>query len=86
MLHFITVPGNFAEFTRLPEDVKKAWLEATLKELKVLINNQKFLMDDQEKGDTVTPCMEVYKKNIQSDGNIDKLKMRIVSRGYLQNK
>ena len=30
--------------------------------------------------------MDVYKANIQSDGSLDKLKLRIVVRGYLQNK
>ena len=30
--------------------------------------------------------MDVYKENIQSYGSIDKLKLRIVVRGYLQNK
>ena len=42
-------------------------------------------MDDPDKGDTVTPCMDVYKANIKSDGSIDKLKLRILVRGYLQN-
>ena len=30
--------------------------------------------------------MDVYKANIQSDGSLDKLKLRIVVRGDLQNK
>ena len=30
--------------------------------------------------------MDVYKDKIQSDGSLDKLKLRIVVRGYLQNK
>ena len=30
--------------------------------------------------------MDVYKAKIQSDGSIDKLKLRIVVIGYLQNK
>ena len=34
----------------------------------------------------VTPCMDVYKAKIQSDGSLDKLKLRIVVRGDLQNK
>ena len=43
-------------------------------------------MDEPEKGEPVTPCMDVYKANIQSDGSLDKLKLRIVVRGDLQNK
>ena len=43
-------------------------------------------MDDYEKGYPVTPCMDVYKANIQSDEFIEKLNMRIVFKGDLQNK
>ena len=32
--HFILEPRNFAVATRLPESFKKAWLKATLKEIK----------------------------------------------------
>ena len=34
----------------------------------------------------MTPCMNVYKAKIQSDGSLDKLKKRIVVRGDLKNK
>ena len=34
----------------------------------------------------MTPCMDGYKTKIQSDGSIDKLNLRIVARGDLQNK
>ena len=34
----------------------------------------------------MTPCMDVYKAKNQSDGSIDKLKLRILVRGDLQNK
>ena len=34
----------------------------------------------------MTPCMDVYKAKIQSDGSLDKLKPRIVVRVELQNK
>ena len=37
--HFITEPRNFAEVTRLPAEVKKAWLKETLKDINNLINN-----------------------------------------------
>ena len=35
-------------------------------------------MGDLEKGEPVTPCMDVYKAKIQSDGSIDKLKLGVV--------
>ena len=33
----------------------------------------------------MTPCMDVYKAKIQSDGSLDKLKLIIEVRGYLHN-
>ena len=43
-------------------------------------------MDDPEKGYPVTPYMDVYKTNIQSDESLYKLKLLIVVRGDLHNK
>ena len=43
-------------------------------------------MYDPEKGDPVTPYMDVYKAKIQSDGSLEKLKWIIVVRGYFHNK
>ena len=34
----------------------------------------------------MTPCIHVYKAKIQSDGILDKIKLRIVVMGDLQNK
>ena len=84
--HFIPEPRNFSEVTKLLENIKKTWLKATLKEIKNLINNQTFLIEDQNEGEPVTPCMDVYTANIQSDRSLDNLKLRIVVRGDLQNK
>ena len=61
--YLITEPQNFSELTRLLEDIKKPWLKVTLKEINNLINNKNFLVQDPEKGDPVTPCMDVYKSN-----------------------
>ena len=43
-------------------------------------------MDKQEKEEPVTPCMDKYKSNIQSDGSLDRLNLRLLVRGDLQNK
>ena len=51
--HFILEPRNFAEVTKLSYDIKKPWLKATLKEIKNLINNQTFLVEDPEKDEPV---------------------------------
>ena len=84
--HFIPEPINFAEVTKLSKNIRKPWLKATLKEIKNIINNQTSMIEDPKNGEPVTPCMDVYKAKIQSDGSLDKLKLRIVVRGDLQNK
>ena len=84
--HFIPEPRNFAEVKKLSENIRKPWLKATLKEIKNLVNNKTFLIEDQKEGEPVTPCMDVYKAKIQSDGSLDKLKLRIVVGGDFQNK
>ena len=50
------------------------------------INNQTFMIEDPKDGEPVTPCMDLYKAKIESDGSLDKLKLSIVVRGGLQNK
>ena len=84
--HFIPEPRNFAEVTKLSENIRKPWMKATLKEKKNIINNQTLMIEDPKDGETVTTCMDIYKAKIQSDGSLDKLKLRIEVRGYLQNK
>ena len=58
--HFIPEPRNFTEVTTLSDDLKKPWLKATEKEIKSLMNNQTFLVEDPKKGEPITPCMDVY--------------------------
>ena len=45
-----------------------------------------FLVQEPDKGEPVTPWMDVYKAKIKSGESLDKLKLRIVVRGDLQNK
>ena len=60
--YFIPEPRNFVEVIILSEDIKKPWLKATLKDINNLINNQTFSVQDPEKGEPVTPYMDVYKE------------------------
>ena len=69
----------------MSDNIKKPWLKATLKVIKNLVNNQNFPIEDQNEGGPVTSSMDVYKAKIQYDGSLDKLKLRIVVRGDLQN-
>ena len=80
--HFIPKPRNFSEVKKLSENM----LKENIKDIKNPINNQTLLIEDQNEGEPVTPCMDVYKAKIQYDGSLDKLKLRIVVRGDMQNK
>ena len=55
-------------------------------EIKNIINNQTFLVQEPDKGEPVTPCMDVCKYKIYPDGSLVKIKLIIVVRGDLQNK
>ena len=72
--------------TKLSENIRKTSLKATLKEIKNLINNKNFIIEDPKDGEPVTPCMDAYKAKIQSDGSLDKIKLGTVVRGDFQNK
>ena len=77
---FIPEPRNFEEVSRLTVYVKKDWLKSTFKYINILIINQTLLMDETEKRDPLKPRMDVYTAEIQYDGILDKLKLRIVVR------
>ena len=83
---FIPEPRSFSEVTKLSDKIKKPSLKATKKDTKNLFNNHNFLFQDPKKGEPVTSCMDVYKAKTKSDGSLEKLKLIIVLRGYLQNK
>ena len=76
--HFFLEPKNFAEMTKLSDNIRKPWLKATLKEIKNTINNQTFLIEDQNEVDPVTQCMNVFREKIQFDESLDHLKLIIV--------
>ena len=62
--YFIIETRRFAEVTILSEYIKKPFLKANLKEINNLIKNQNVLVQDTEKGEHVTPFMDVYKAKI----------------------
>ena len=45
--HFILEPRNFSGVPKLSENINKPWLKETLKDIKNPINNQTFLIEDQ---------------------------------------
>ena len=50
------------------------------------MNDQTFLVEDPEKDEPVTPCMDVYKAKIPYDGSLYKLNLISVVRGDINNK
>ena len=53
--HFIPEPRNFDEVTKLSENIRKPRIKANQKEIKNLIKNKTFIVQDSEKGEPVTP-------------------------------
>ena len=45
--HFIPEHRKFSEVIKLSENIRKPWLKANLNEINNLINNQTFLIEDQ---------------------------------------
>ena len=50
------------------------------------MKNHTVIVEDSDKDEPVTPCMDVNKAKIQSNGSLDKLKLVILVREDLQNK
>ena len=46
VFHFIPEPRNFAEVTKLSENIKKPCLKPNMKEIRNLINDQTFIIED----------------------------------------
>ena len=84
--HFITEPLKIAEAKNMSDEIKKPWLKANLKEIKNLINNKNFIVEDEDKDEPVTQCMDVYISKTKSYWSLDKLKLVIAVREDLQNK
>ena len=62
--YFIPEPRKISEVNKLSDDINKPWLKATLKDIENLINNHNFIVQELDKGEPVTPCMDVYKDKI----------------------
>ena len=84
--YFVPEPINFVEVTILSADIRKPWLKANVKQINNLIKNKTLLLDEPEKGEPKTSCMDVYKSKIQYYGSLDELKVISVVRGYLHIK
>ena len=76
---------SLREIQMLPDEIKKGWIKAILKELLFLIKNETFEKGAQpEDGDEVVPSMIIYKAKVTSKGFLEKLKACCIARGDLQ--
>jgi hypothetical protein len=79
---YLPEPQSLKAVLRLDEAIRRAWLHAILLELKNLIDNKTFILNERpEKGELVVPVKLVLKAKQTATGHLEKLKARIVARG-----
>jgi len=80
-------PKSIRDVLKMQEGIVcQEWLKAIKKGIKTLVDSGTFARDTMHEGETSTPVMETFKVKVKSDGSMDKLKMRLVVRGDLQDK
>ena len=78
-------PMNLKQILRMQEPLRTKWIEATVKEIKVIFDNNTFNTEDMPlPSEQVLPIKIVYKTKVNADGSLNKLKARVVVRGDLQ--
>jgi hypothetical protein len=84
---YLPEPQSLKAVLRLDEAIRRAWLHAILLELKNLIDNKTFILNERpEKGELVVPVKLVLKAKQTATGHLEKLKARIVARGDYQKR
>ena len=80
-------PKSIRDVLKMTDEVvHQEWLKAIKKEIKMLVDSGTFVADTLKTGEISTPVMETFKDKVKSDGSLDKLKMRLVVQGDLQDK
>lgn len=77
--HTITEPRNFFEVVAHP-----GWTEAMDKEIQALIENHTLDIISLPTGKKPIDCRWVYKGKHRTDGSLERLKARLVVRGFTQ--
>ena len=68
----------------LPDPIRVAWLSSFVKEVTgLIIKNKCFEICELDQGKKSVPIMEIFRCKLDKNGQIDKLKTRLVFRGYL---
>jgi hypothetical protein len=82
-LPFLPEPQRIPEILKMPSHIREPWLNSFKKEFQGLIKRKTVKREEPNDDDIVGHVMEVYKAKLDKNGNIDKLKCRIVYRGDL---
>jgi hypothetical protein len=75
-------PTSFEETMR--SEYSSKWLEAMEDEIRSMSSNRVWDLETIPKGAKTVGCKWVYKIKYDSQGNIDKFKARLVTKGYTQ--
>ena len=82
---YLPEPRGLKLMLCLPPKQRDGWLKAYRSELKnLIINNQTFMIKKPRCGEMVIPTKPVFKAKQTKDGYLDKLKVREVARGDLE--
>jgi hypothetical protein len=80
---FMPEPRRLKDILDLPHRLRQPWINALVKEFRGMIKKETMCFETKRDDDKLAPAMDLYKCKIAKDGNIDKLKCRIVYRGDL---
>jgi hypothetical protein len=84
---YLPEPRGLKSMLRLPPKQRDAWLKAYRSELKnLIINNNTFTIEKPRPGERIIPTKPVFKAKQTKDGYLDKLKVREVVRGDLEER
>ena len=75
-------PTSFEEATK--SDHSSKWLEAMEDEMKSINANKVWDLEIIPKGTKIVGCKWVYKTKLDSQGNIERYKTRLVAKGFMQ--
>jgi hypothetical protein len=84
---YLPEPQSFQAVLRLDESIRRAWLHAIRLKIKNLIDNKTFILNEHtQKGELVVPVKLVLKAKQTANGQLEKLKARLVARGDYQKR
>ena len=84
---YLPEPQSLKSVLRLDEAIRRAWLHAIYVEIKNLIDNKTFILNETpNKGELVVPVKLILKAKQTATGHLEKLKARLVARGDYQKR